>query len=65
MDKELLTTRQVAELLGVSKQYIHELVTKGKLTPATARKARQSMWFDYAEVDRFITLRNRRLNNDQ
>lgn len=59
MGKELLTTKQVAELLGVSKQYIHELVTKGKLAPATARIERQSMWFDPDEISRFRALRNK------
>lgn len=55
----LIPTREVAARLGCSTQYVHKLVAAGKLTPATPRIPRQSMWFDEQDINEFDRKRNK------
>lgn len=57
---ELLSTNDVAQQLGVTKQYVAKLVSQGRLRPETPRVPGQTMWFTKAEVERFLSSRKHR-----
>ncbi|MBE3597562.1 MAG: helix-turn-helix domain-containing protein [Limnochordaceae bacterium] len=57
LQPNLLSTRQVAELLGVSRQYVRKLVQAGCLTPALPVTAGQSMWFRTEDVEALLRAR--------
>ncbi len=50
MDEELLTSGEAATYLGITKQRVHELATRGKLE---ARRAGRFWLFRKAELDRW------------
>ena len=57
LQPNLLSTRQVAELLGVSRQYVRKLVQAGRLRPALPVTPGQSMWFARADVEELLRTR--------
>ncbi len=52
----LLSTREVAELLGVSSQRVSEFVKEGRLVPVTFSYPTLSRWFKPEEVARFAAI---------
>lgn len=62
---ELMSTRDIAERIGCSVQYIQKLVAQGKLTPVTPKVRGQTMWFERGTIDRFMEEREERLRKRQ
>lgn len=54
---KLLATKDVAEVLGVSVQYVHKLVKQGRLSPALPVTRGQTMWFNEADVQKMVASR--------
>lgn len=61
MRTDLLTTGQVAELIGVSRRTVTNMVRDGRLVPwepPVPPSAGQHLRFEMSEVERFIALRD-------
>ena len=51
---DVFTTREVAEILEVSRQAIKDYVYAGKLSPLPARSGDRESLFSRSEVTRFV-----------